>query len=134
VSKVFVMFVLTLLVSGCASHVQKIWGARGYSKSEIDEFRPYSSEYIRVLARGSTNSNSFDASHEIQSEKRIRAIYCSCVKKLGPRCQQRPVDLKGDDRVLWAKANGAESSLMAMAQAGNPFIDHGTIVDPVECN
>lgn len=130
---VLVLVTMAFLMVGCASHTKKMWQDRGYSEAEVKEIEPYTKEYIDILAKGSSQSNAFNSTPKAQSDNRVRSIFCSCVKKLGKKCQQRPVDLKGDDRTLWAKSNAAESALKAISQAENPFQGESS-VDWAECN
>lgn len=85
------------------------------------------------MAKGSSQSNAFNSTPKAQSESRVRSIFCGCVKKLGKKCQQKPTDLKGDERFMWAKSNAAESALKAISQAENPFQSESS-VDPAECH
>jgi hypothetical protein len=130
---VVVLVTMTFLMVGCASHTKKMWQDRGYSEAEVKEIEPYTKQYIDLLAQGSSQANAFNTTPKAQSESRVRSIFCTCVKKLGKKCQQRPVDLKGDDRVLWAKSNASESALKAISQAENPFQSE-SVIDLAECN
>lgn len=136
-SKVKVSFMFCLLIlTGCAgAQLGKEWKEkRGYTDQEIAETRTYHEEYVHLLAQARVQSNSFNTTEKVNAENRLKTIWCSCVKKLGPKCQQKPTSLLGDDRVLWAKANAAEMSLTGMKANDNPFDSRRFFLDQAECN
>ena len=115
---------------------------RGYSESEMAEIQKYKDDYVRLLARSrvSRPSLAYGASgpstaEKLTAEGRVRQIFCTCWKKLGTKCKQKPTALTGEDRVLWAKSNAAESALIAMA-ANDMQFDASTStakIDEAEC-
>ncbi len=87
-----------------------------------------------ILAQGRVNTNAFDSTEKVGAENRVRNIFCNCIKKLGQKCQKKPDGLTGEDRVLWAKSNGAEWALRGMTANDNPFQTSRGGVDSAECN
>ncbi len=132
IPKKALMMLVCLALSSCAgAALQKEWEQqRGYTPEEIALTEPYREEYKRILASATVYGGTSVDDNAAQA--RVRTIFCACVKKLGSKCQQRPVTLVGDERVLWAKGNGAEMALRALA-SGSAFDSRAGAVDTAEC-
>lgn len=125
------LLILSVTLTGCAgAQLQKEWTEqRGYTDAEMALIRPHAAEYQKTVAWGMSSSTAFNSAPSIEAERRVRTIYCACIKKLGSdRCRKKPEGLSEADKELWAKGNAAEMALVSMSY-GAP----GRQVDPAEC-
>ena len=127
---------LAISLFGCANIAIKseFVKTRGYSEADMQDINEQSKAYFDILAKGHTNSNSFNTTEKVNAENRVKAVYCNCQKKLGAKCTSKPEGLSKDDRALWVKSNSAELALAGMSANGNPFDSKGYRLDPAECN
>ena len=65
-------------------------------------------DYKRTLIVGRTSSNAFNSTPYSDAKNRLKAIFCSCAKKLGEKCRQRSDNLSASDKALWLKANAVD--------------------------
>lgn len=132
----FLVILVSVLSSGCSNlALKKEWQERGYTESEINTIEPYRKSYMNMLGSGGAGSTFGSSLENGENQKRVRNIFCSCVKKLDTKCQKKPEGLTGSDLDLWAKANAAEMALRQYSSI-NKFGSFNTsvgAVDPAEC-
>lgn len=130
-----VLVLAVLYITGCAGMAMKneFEKQRGYTPEHMAEIEKYRHEYSQILAKGRVHSNAFNATEKVNADNRIKAIFCKCQSKLGEKCRQKPDQLTGEDRILWAKSNGAEYALAGMMANDNPLDSTGFKIDPAEC-
>lgn len=126
----------SMLFAGCSNlALKKEWTQRGYTESDIQRIEPFQKNYSSLLGN-STSTQAFGSNVENnENQKRVRTIFCACVKKLGTKCQKKPDGLSGDDLELWSKGNGAEMALRQAHAINNfaRFDSQGGAVDTAEC-
>lgn len=128
--KNLLMLFLTLSAAGCAGMaIEKEFTERGYSEKDREAISKYRSQYLKQMVDAGVYGNRLSGADRVESEKRVRKVWCNCFKKLGKRCQQKPAGLTGDDYELWAKGNGAEVALRtsnfdrAISESGKGDLD-----------
>ncbi len=105
-------YILILTLVACATINQSWKEQRGYSDEDIALAKPYFDEYNKMMSTAATfGSTAYNNSAVVNTGNKIFKIFCNCFKKLGSKCQQKPVGLTEDEKRLWAKSNGAESIL-----------------------
>lgn len=124
-----------LFILGCAGAAlnKDMKEKRGYTDADITEINAATHPYMEMLSRARTAGNKFNTTEKVNAENRIKSIWCACVKKLGPKCRQKPEGLSADDKAIWLKGNAAERSLMGMAASDDPFSSTPFMLDEAEC-
>lgn len=127
-----IIFILTF-VTGCAgAQLKSDWKERrGYSDADIAAIEYQSQGYKVLMMQSGATSNAFNSAPMIQTDNRLRAIFCSCVKKLGQKCREKSDGLAAQDKELWIKANAVDMAILGqrMTWEANPM----TVIDPLEC-
>lgn len=128
------VFGFSLLGCAGAAIKKEFLEKRGYSQEDIKEIETQRQPYVDILAKGRVASNAFNTTEKVAAEGRVKAVFCSCYKKLGEKCTQKADGLSKDDHVLWVKSNAAEMALAGMSANDNPFDSQGYRLDTAECN
>lgn len=124
---IIVTLSLAALCSCAGMAVDGLKHSRGYTDADIAEIHKYMDEYKLWISAGNMQSNQFNSQPREKALDRVRAIYCSCIRKLGvEKCGRSGHKLTGADRVTWSKGNAAEMAIKTSYVQGNT-------VDAAEC-
>ncbi len=111
--------ICAILFSGCASMMKSNFAkkaeAKGISQEDINLVDSQSvvfyGDYQRASAQGNrVNAQQLQTLVSAQMSK-ITNIYCTCVKKLGDKCQANGSGLAAVEKDMWVKGNGAAEAL-----------------------
>lgn len=130
--KFLVIVTAIVLFSGCAglmkSNFAKKYEPMGVAASDIEAVDRQSSVYYGDYQRTASqkyglNDQMLQTQVNAQMTK-ITNIFCTCVKKLGEKCQAAPNGLSSADKEIWVKGNGAAEALSLIQKSQ---------VDPLSC-
>ena len=128
------LIALPLIFStACATRsLKKEWAEkRGYSKDDMALIQETKADYYLEYQAAKKESSPQNSAPIHRVEDKFVKIFCSCYKKLGDKCRQKPEGLSGSDRALWAKANSIDWVLLT---EHNPFeLKPERKIDPAEC-
>jgi hypothetical protein len=106
-------------LSGCAGMLKSSFAKKyeplGVSTGDIESVDRQSTVYYGDYQR--TASQKFGVNDQMLQTQvtaqmtKITNIFCTCVKKLGDKCQSAPNGLTGSDKEIWIKGNGAAEAL-----------------------
>lgn len=101
--------------------------SRKYTDVDVAEIHKYMDEYKLWISTGNMQSTSVNSEPREKALSRVRAVYCTCIRKLGlPKCIKSGAKLTGADRVTWSQGNAAEMAIKTSYVPGNT-------VDPEDC-
>lgn len=122
---------LAIALTGCSgAQLKTDWeGQRGYPENEIDAMMSQAKEYQRLLISAKMNSNAFNSAPYTDAQNRLRAIFCTCVKKMGNKCRDKSGMTV--DRSLWRKANAVDMAFVMDHTALDSSPAY--VIDPAEC-
>lgn len=124
--------VIASSITGCASLMKSNFAkgaeTKGISAADVElvdrQSMTYYGDYQRTASQKIGLNDQMLQTQVTAQMNKITNIFCTCVKKLGEKCQNNPDGLSASDKDLWVKGNGAAEALSLIQKSQ---------VDPLSC-
>lgn len=102
-----IISLLAIALTGCAGAALKnTWkDERGYTEADIDAIMEQQRTY------GNMMGSALSTTTRIEASNRLRAIFCTCARKMGNKCRTK--EGAKIDRESWIKANAVDITFSA---------------------